>query len=210
MPAVRSGRRRAPAGIRWPEDGRFRHPSGMATDARVTALHRSSGHTFSMTAEASLELVAGMGVVGDAHHGATVQHRSRVRADPTQPNLRQVHLLQSELFDELADAGFEVAPGDLGENVTTSGVDLLGLATGTVLRLGPEVLLAVTGLRNPCGQIDRFRRGLRAQVIDRDPDGEPIRRAGVMAVVLRGGTVTVGDAIEVSLPPGEPFPLERV
>jgi MOSC domain-containing protein YiiM len=176
----------------------------------VTALQRSGTHSFSKTPASSLELVAGAGVVGDAHYGATVQHRSRVAVDPTQPNLRQVHLLQSELFAELAAAGFDVAPGDLGENVTTVGVDLLGLATGTVLRLGPDVLLGVTGLRNPCGQIDRFRRGLRAAVIDHDADGATIRRAGVMAVVLRGGTVHVGDTIESAPPPGEPVPLERV
>jgi MOSC domain-containing protein YiiM len=176
----------------------------------VTALHRSSTHSFSKSAEPSLDLVAGLGVVGDAHFGAAVQHRSRVRADPSRPNLRQVHLIRSELFDELADRGFDVAPGDLGENVTTAGVDLLGLATGSVLRLGSEVLLGVTGLRNPCVQIDRFRRGLRSAVIDHDEHGEKVLRAGIMAVVLLGGTVHVGDPVQVAAPPGEPVPLERV
>jgi len=176
----------------------------------VAALHRSSSHSFSKASESSLELVAGLGVVGDAHFGATVQHRSRVRADPTQPNLRQVHLLQAELLEELEQAGFAVAAGDLGENVTTAGIDLLGLATGTVLRLGPDVLLGITGLRNPCVQIDRFRRGLRAAVIDRDEDGSPVLRAGIMAVVLRGGTVTVGDPVEAAPPPGPPVRLVRV
>ena len=157
-----------------------------------------------------LALVAGVGVVGDAHAGPLVQHRSRVRADPTQPNLRQVHLIAGELFDELADAGHRVAPGDLGENVTTSGIDLHRLPVGSVLRLGGTALVAVTGLRNPCAQIEAFQSDLLEQVVHRDGSGALVRRAGVMGVVVLGGTVGVGDAIEVSEPPGPARPLDRV
>lgn len=142
----------------------------------VVAVHRSADHAFSKTPEPAIRLLAGVGVEGDAHAGARVQHRSRVRADPDQPNLRQVHLIHRELLTELADAGFSVQPGGLGENVTTSGVDLLGLPVGAVLRLGSEALVVVTGLRNPCRQIDGFVPGLRAAVQDRADDGELIRK----------------------------------
>jgi MOSC domain-containing protein YiiM len=146
-------------------------------------------------------LVAGLGVEGDAHLGRTVQHRSRVARDPTQPNLRQVHLIHGELHDELRALGFEVGPGDLGENVTTRGVDLLGLPAGTRLRLGDEAVVEVTGLRNPCAQLDRFQDGLLAAVLDRDGDGELVRKAGVMGVVVTGGAVRPGDPIAVEVPP---------
>ena len=178
--------------------------------ATVLAVHRSSSHSFSKFAEDSIELVAGLGVRGDAHAGATVKHRSRVARDPSQPNLRQVHLLHAELFDELVAAGFAVFPGDLGENLTTRGVDLLSLPTGSRLRLGDHAIVEVTGLRNPCSQIDRFQRGLMAAVLDRDAQGQLIRKAGVMAVVLRGGDVRPGDAVAVELPSGPRRPLEPV
>jgi MOSC domain-containing protein YiiM len=141
---------------------------------------------------------------------STVQHRSRVRRDPSAPNLRQLHLVADELLHELAGRGFAVAPGEIGENVTTRGVDLLGLATGTVLRLGEDALVAVTGLRNPCLQLDRFQPGLQRAVLDRDAAGNLIRKAGVMAVVLRDGVVRPGDPIELSPPPGPPRALEPV
>jgi MOSC domain-containing protein YiiM len=177
--------------------------------ASVVAVHRSGSHSFSKFAEDTIQLVEGLGVDGDAHAGATVKHRSRVRRDPTQPNLRQVHLLHEELFAELMARGFAVWPGDLGENVTTRGLDLLALPTGTVLRLG-EAEVELTGLRNPCSQIDRFQQGLTAAVLDRDAAGELVRKAGVMAVVRRGGEVRPGDGIQAVLPPGDPRPLAPV
>ena len=147
---------------------------------------------------------------GDAHLGAAVQHRSRVRADPTQPNLRQVHLIHSELHEELGERGFDVAPGQMGENVTTRGIDLLGLPTGALLRLGKQALIAVTGLRNPCNQLEGVQEGLMEAVLDRDADGNLVRKSGVMAVVLEGGEVRPGDTIAVELPPEPHRPLEKV
>jgi MOSC domain-containing protein YiiM len=176
----------------------------------VVAVHRSSSHSFSKFAEDTVTLLPGLGVQGDAHAGATVQHRSRVARDASQPNLRQVHLLHAELFDELMEAGFAVWPGDMGENITTRGVDLLGLPTGTRLHLGPGAVVEVTGLRNPCSQIDKFQRGLMAAVLDRDGAGRLVRKSGVMAVVLAGGDVQAGDAIRIEPPAGAPRPLEPV
>jgi MOSC domain-containing protein YiiM len=175
--------------------------------SQVTAVSRAPGHEFSKDPEESIRLLAGLGVEGDAHAGRTVKHRSRVRRDPTQPNLRQVHLIHAELHDELRDGGFDVAAGQMGENVTTRGVDLLALPTGARLRLGGEVVVEVTGLRNPCGQLDTFRPGLMAAVLDRDADGELVRKAGVMAVVVVGGEIRPGDPIEVELPAGPHRPL---
>lgn len=166
----------------------------------VLAVHRSSTHSFTKFAEDAITLVEGLGVAGDAHAGATVKHRSRVARDPNAPNLRQVHLLQAELFDELLEQDHAVFPGDLGENITTRGVDLLALPAGTVLRIGEAVQVELTGLRNPCSQIDRFQPGLTAKVLDRDANGALVRKAGVMAVVRRGGEVRAGDAIVVQLP----------
>jgi MOSC domain-containing protein YiiM len=177
---------------------------------RVVAVHASPLHEFSKQPAQRIHLLAGLGVEGDAHCGVTVKHRSRVAKDPSQPNLRQVHLLHAELFDELTAQGFEVAPGELGENVTTRGLAVLDLAVGTELRLGATAVVRITGLRNPCVQIDRFRKGLMAAVLDRTPDGALVRKAGVMGVVLRGGYVAPGDAIEVALPAGEPRRLEPV
>jgi MOSC domain-containing protein YiiM len=178
--------------------------------ARVVAVHRSSSHSFSKFAEDAIQLVEGLGVEGDAHAGSTVKHRSRVRRDPTQPNLRQVHLLHAELFDELMARGFAVWPGEMGENVTTRGIDLLGLPTGTVLQFGEGAQVELTGLRNPCSQIDKFQPGLMQAVLDRDASGALVRKSGVMAVVRRGGEVRADDAIEVILPAGEARPLEPV
>ena len=176
----------------------------------VEALHRNIEHAFSKSPETRVDLIAGMGVAGDAHCGATVRHRSRVAADPTQPNLRQVHLVHGELHDELREAGFEVGPGDVGENITTRGIDLPALPTGTVLRFGSGALVALTGLRNPCRQLDDFRSGLQGAVLARSPEGELVRKAGVMGVVVLGGPVEIGDAIEVRLPPGPPLALRPV
>lgn len=168
--------------------------------AQIIAVARSAGHTFSKTPQTSVRLIAGLGVEGDAHQGATVQHRSRVARDPGQPNLRQVHLIHAELYEELRAAGFPVGPGDLGENVTTRGVDLLRLPVGTRLRLGTEVVVELTGLRNPCVQLEHFRPGLLAAVLSRGADGQIVRKAGVMAVVCTGGELRVGVSVEVQLP----------
>jgi MOSC domain-containing protein YiiM len=178
--------------------------------ATVTAVGLSPTHSFSKPVLDAIRLLAGLGVEGDAHLGVTVKHRSRVKADPTQPNLRQVHLIQGELHDELAAAGFTVVPGDLGENVTTRGIDLLGLPTGARLRLGPDAVVEITGLRNPCSQIDGFQQGLLKQVLGRDEAGNMVRKAGVMGIVLAGGTVRPGDPIGIELPPQPHRPLERV
>ncbi|QFU15584.1 MOSC domain-containing protein [Microvirga thermotolerans] len=176
----------------------------------VEAVSSHPRHAFSKINRDRVRLVAGLGVEGDAHAGATVRHRSRVARDPTRPNLRQVHLIPGELHDELRGRGFRVSAGDMGENVTTRGLDLLSLPTGTRLRLGEEALLEVTGLRNPCVQIDRFRKGMMAAVLDRDPAGNLVRRAGIMAIVLHSGEVRPGDAIEVELPAPPHRPLVPV
>ncbi|MDX3567749.1 MOSC domain-containing protein [Streptomyces sp. ID05-47C] len=175
----------------------------------VTAVSSNGEYSFTKPNRDSITLLAGLGVEGDVHAGVTVKHRSRVAQDPTQPNLRQVHLVQEELFDEVGAAGFTVAPGDLGENITTRGIDLLGLPAGTLLRIG-DAVLEVTGLRNPCLQIDNFRQGLLKQVVGRDEAGNIVRKAGVMSIVREGGVVRPGDAVEAELPSGPHRPLERV
>ena len=176
----------------------------------VWAVSRDGTHRFSKQPVAGIMLLAGLGVEGDAHAGVSVQHRSRVAVDPTQPNLRQLHLIQAELLDELRDQGFQVEPGQLGENVTTQGVDLLGLPRGTLLRLGAEAIVEITGLRNPCTQINDFQPGLLKAVLSRDETGGLIRRAGVMGIVLHGGQVWAGDPVEVRLPEPPHEPLDRV
>lgn len=176
----------------------------------VTAVSRSAGHTFTKAPEQSISLIAGFGVEGDAHGGTTVKHRSRMAKDPKQPNLRQVHLIHAELHDDLSARGFDVAPGEMGENITTRGIDLLGLPTGTRLRIGEGAVLEVTGLRNPCLQLDQFRTGLMAAVLDHDDEGRLIRLAGVMSVVLAGGLIRPGDLITAELPSGPFEPLQPV
>ena len=178
--------------------------------ALVIALSRSATHSFSKRNEDSIALVAGLGVAGDAHQGVTVKHRSRVARDPTQPNLRQVHLIHAELHDELRQTGFTVSAGQMGENVTTQGVELLGLPNGARLHLGETAVVEVTGLRNPCAQLDRIQPGLMAATLGRDAQGNLVRKAGIMAVVLAGGEVRPGDAIEVELPPQPHRPLPVV
>jgi MOSC domain-containing protein YiiM len=178
--------------------------------AIVTAVSASSIHGFSKPNRESIRLLAGLGVEGDAHLGTTVKHRSRVAKDPSQPNLRQVHLIHAELHDELQAKGFAVAAGEMGENVTTRGIDLLGLPTGTRLLIGDSVVIEVTGLRNPCVQIDRFRKGLMKAVLGKDEHGNLIRKSGIMAIVLKGGEVKSGDAIRIELPSAPHRPLEVV
>lgn len=179
--------------------------------ARVIAVARDGDHRFSKPLCGSITLLPGLGIAGDTHCGRTVQHRSRVLSAPNAPNLRQVHLIHAELFAELAAVGFEVAPGTLGENVTTQGIDLLALPSGTQLRLGEEVVVALTGLRNPCRQIDdNVGVGAMAAVLDRAPDGSLIRKAGVMAIVLEGGEVRPGDTIAIQYRPEAASPLAPV
>ncbi len=176
----------------------------------VVAVCRSSIHGFRKTPRAAIELRAGLGVEADAHSGSTVQHLSRVARDPSQPNLRQVHLIASELFAELEAQGFQVEPGELGENITTRGIDLLGLSRGTRLRIGASTVLEVTGLRNPCAQIDAFQPGLLGAVLDRDSAGRLIRKAGIMSIVLTDGSVKPEDPIVVEEPGTEFEPLAPV
>ncbi|MEV7806439.1 MOSC domain-containing protein [Microbispora sp. NPDC088329] len=177
---------------------------------RVTAVSRNAAHTFSKTPLESIRLLPGLGVEGDAHAGVTVKHRSRVARDPSAPNLRQVHLIHAELHDELREAGFAVWAGDMGENVTTRGVDLLALPTGTRLHLGDTAVVEVTGLRNPCVQLDGFQDGLMKAVLDRDEQGNLVRKAGVMGIVVAGGEVRPGDPIRVEPPVGPHHPLQPV
>ena len=179
-------------------------------DPIIVAVHRSSEYTFTKSPVDQVVLLEGLGVEGDVHAGKTVRHRSRVAKDPNQPNLRQVHLIHAELFDEVADAGFAVAPGEIGENITTRGIDLLSLPTGTTLRLGAGAVVEITGLRNPCIQIDRFQAGLQFEMLDRDAAGDLVRKAGVMSIVRSGGTVRPGDSIEVTVPPEPHQRLEKV
>jgi len=176
----------------------------------VVALSASAGHTMSKLCRPALVLVAGLGVEGDAHAGRLVKHRSRVARDPSQPNLRQVHLIHAELHDELRERGFALAPGQMGENMTTRGIDLLGLPTGARLWLGGAALIEITGLRNPCAQLDGIAPGLMKAVLDRDAQGNLVRKAGVMAIVLAGGEVRTGAAIRVELPAGTHRPLAPV
>jgi hypothetical protein len=176
----------------------------------VVSVAAHAGHRFSKEVRPEIELVARLGVAGDDHLGETVKHRSRVAVDPTQPNLRQAHLIHAELFEEVAAKGFTVRPGDLGENVLTRGVDLLGLPRGALIRLGRDAVVEVTGLRNPCGQIEAFMPGLLAQMIDRDAAGRVVRKAGIMGVVRAGGVVRPGDAATVETPPTPWIALDRV
>ena len=174
------------------------------------AVSSSETHSFSKSNREYIRLLAGLGVDGDAHMGATVKHRSRVAVDPSQPNLRQVHLIHFELHAELRDAGFKVSPGELGENVTTCGIDLLGLPRGARLHLGDSAVVQVTGLRNPCVQLDQFQPGLLKRLVSLDDQGNVIRKAGIMSVVLTGGEIHPGDRIDVELPPPPHESLDRV
>ena len=178
-------------------------------DAVVMAVSRSATHSLAKPNQSSIRLSAGLGVEGDAHQGVTVKHRSRVARDPTQPNLRQVHLIHAELHDELRAGGFTISPGQMGENITTRGVDLLGLPVGARLHLGGAIV-EVKGLRNPCAQLDRIQAGLMAATLGRDERGNLVRKAGIMGIVIAGGEVRPGDPIRVELPPQPHRPLAPV
>ena len=182
----------------------------MNAENRVVSVALDEGHRFSKRRVDSIRLIEGQGVEGDAHHGETVQHRSRVAVDPSQPNLRQVHLIAEEVLDELAGKRFIVAPADLGENITTRGIPLSRLPRGTRLHMGDGAVVEITGLRNPCGQIEAFRPGLLAAIVAKDIDDLPVHRAGVMGVVVKGGVVAPGDMIQVEMPPEPHEALVRV
>lgn len=179
------------------------------SNAKVVGVHRNPEHSFSKESVDSIEVLAGIGVVGDAHAGPTVKHRSRVAADPNQPNLRQVHLMHREVFDVVAEKGHVVSPGDLGENLTTEGLDLLELPLGTTLSIGDAVLV-MTGLRNPCAQINGFSQGLLKEMVHRTSDGEVERLAGAMSMVVKSGTISVGDPIRVAVPAEPHQPMVRI
>jgi MOSC domain-containing protein YiiM len=170
--------------------------------AQVLAVAAAATHQLSKRLVAEIRVIEGLGVEGDAHLGVTTQHQTQVRSDPTRPNLRQVHLLQSELFPELAEKGYVVGPAMLGENVTTAGVDLLALPRGALLRIGPDAVLRLTGLRNPCRQLDGFQAGLAQALMSKDANGDLVRKAGVMSVVVSGGVIRAGDGIVVEHPVG--------
>lgn len=213
MTALIGDRSRVPTDARRSIVKRSRDMEGgdlMGMGPVVASVSRNPTHTFTKSKQESIRLLPGRGVEDDAHQGETVQHRSRVARDPSQPNLRQVHLIHAELHDELRAAGFAVAPGEMGENITTRGLDLLGLPTGARLHLGEDALVEVTGLRNPCTQLDRLQPGLMAATVDRAENGGLIRKAGVMGVVLASGVVRPGDPIRVELPPAPHRPLTPV
>jgi MOSC domain-containing protein YiiM len=203
-------RLRAPDGNHSSRHGDLREDATVEDLPEIVAVHRSGSHSMTKPTTSSIRLLTGLGVEGDAHMGATVQHRSRVARDPSQPNLRQVHLIHAELHDELASRGFSIGPGDMGENITTRGVDLLNLPVGTRLHLGADAVVEVTGLRNPCAQLDGVRPGLMAAVLDRDAEGRLVRKAGIMGIVVADGSVRAGDKIAIALPSGLQRPLEPV
>ena len=176
----------------------------------VVSVAADAEHRMSKRPLPSITLLEGIGVEGDAHAGVTVRHRSRARREPEFPNLRQVHLVHAELLDELRVAGFELEPAEMGENVLTRGVELLGLPVGTRLHLGASAVVEVTGLRNPCSQLDGLRPGLMKAVLARDLDGRLVRKAGVMAIVVSGGAVHPGDPVRVELPEAPHLRLEPV
>jgi len=176
----------------------------------VISVSKSRSHTFNKYVSSEIILVKGLGVEGDAHKGEKVKHRSRVAKDPNQPNLRQVHLIHSELFEELKEKGFEVNPGQMGENITTQEIDLLNLPKDTILSIGKTAKIKITGLRNPCKQIDSIKKGLMNAVLDKDKEGNLIRKAGIMGIIIEGGTINAGDEISIKLPTQPHLKLERV
>jgi len=178
--------------------------------SNVLSVSKSSKHSFSKEIVDSIVLIQGEGVEGDAHKGVTVKHRSRVKVDPTQPNLRQVHLIHSELISELQAKGFKVHPASMGENITTTGIKLLDLPTGAVLKIGKDAEIEITGLRNPCAQLDNYQKGLTSAVLDKDAEGNVIRKAGVMGIIVKGGEVAADDSIKILLPPKPYKRLEKV
>lgn len=178
--------------------------------ASVVSLSTSPTHSMSKKKVTQVELIKGIGISGDAHAGKKVKHRSRVRQNPDQPNLRQVHLIHSELFEELSTKGFMIKAGEMGENITTKGIDLLALSKGCILSIGSDVKVEITGLRNPCDQLNGLQEGLLNAVLDKDGNGKLIRKAGIMGVVLTSGIVKNGDKIIEFYQPEKHQALERV
>ena len=179
-------------------------------DPIVIAVSCSETHSFSKPNQTVIKLIEGIGVEGDAHSGRTVKHRFLVKKDATRPNIRQVHLIHNELLDELNAKGFSVNPGQLGENITTRGIDLLSLPSGTIMNIGFEVVIELTALRNPCKQIDEFQEGMLKAVLYKDENGVLVRKTGVMGIVKSGGEICPGDAIVIDLPPEPQQQLEYV
>lgn len=178
--------------------------------SEVLSVSLNPVHGFHKQIVEKINLDTGKGVVGDAHYGKKVKHRSRVRQNPDQPNLRQVHLIHAELFEELKEKGFNIKPGDMGENLTTRGISLLDLPKGTILEIGETVRLEVTGLRNPCNQLNDFRAGLMHALLDKGENGTLIRKAGIMSIVLTGGQIIPGDKISVVYPAKPYIHLDRI
>lgn len=196
--------------LRTLRSSKVTHGADMVAEPKVIAVGRSAQHEFSKASEASIDLVEGLGVEQDCHNGVTVQHLSRMKIQPSPANLRQVHLIHSELFDEMREAGHVILPQQLGENITTQNVDLLNLPTGTLLRLGDQATVEVTGLRNPCAQIENFQSGLQSKLVVRDAEGKLVRKCGIMSVVKTGGRVDAGCHIKVELPDKPHKPLRVV
>jgi MOSC domain-containing protein YiiM len=165
-------------------------------ESSVVAVHRKEEYGVFKEIQESVHLVKGFGVQGDAHMGTLVQHRYNKKQNPNQPNLRQVHLIQAELFDDLKELGLIVKPGEMGENITTRNIDIINLPLDTKLHLGDSAILQLTGLREPCGQLNTVQKGLKNAVLDESGKS----RVGVMSVVLRGGAVKADDLIRVELP----------
>ena len=182
----------------------------MGNTAKVIAVHKSATHSLHKYGQVHIHLLEGLGVEGDAHMGHTVKHRSRVAKDPSQPNLRQVHLIHAELFKELKGKGFNITPGLMGENITTKGIDLLALPTNTILKIGAKAQVQITGLRNPCHQLNGIQDGLMKAVLGKDSKANLIRKAGIMGIVVASGWIKANDTIEVQLPPQPYTPLDRV
>ncbi|MFT4797138.1 MAG: MOSC domain-containing protein YiiM [Candidatus Azotimanducaceae bacterium] len=177
--------------------------------SKVVSVSKDAAHRFSKVLCDQITLIAGEGVEGDAHRGVTVKHRSRVKLDPNQPNLRQVHLIQIEIIESLQAQGFGVGAATIGENIATRGIDLLALPRDTRVVIG-QAEIQITGLRNPCGQLDGYQKGLTAALLDKTKDGELVRKAGIMGIVLSGGIVKPNDVITVHLPATPHHKLERV
>jgi MOSC domain-containing protein YiiM len=166
----------------------------------VKSVSKSLSHTFSKNVVGQIKLIEGLGVEDDVHLGKTVKHQYLAKKYPTSANLRQVHLIHYELIEELNENGFSVSDGDLGENITTIGIDLLNLPTDTILKIGNEAVVKITGLRNPCVQLDMFQKGLLKAVIEKDENGNVIRKCGIMGIVIKSGIVRIDDAIEIIFP----------
>ena len=173
----------------------------ITTEGIVAGVFVSGGHTFSKSERYSVTLLQGLGIEGDAHCGSTVQHLSDRKKNSTRSNLRQLHLIQSELIEELNATGFDVRPGDLGENITTGQIDLPALPQGTLLRIGDTAVVEITGLRTPCFKIERFRKGLRSAVTEHRHGGPATLKGALMAIVVAGGVVNRDDRIGVIIPP---------